>query len=79
MNTLPDGLTSRAVSRARRALARSHPTTRRITPRVARGQGGNFVLTFNVEATLADGGTLRQTIRATINAEGDLLRVMGSK
>jgi hypothetical protein len=73
-------LPARAIARARREIARSHPDFRRITPRVGRGaQEGLYTLTFHLTSAVANGGTLRQTLRATVDERGDLLKVVTSK
>ena len=70
---------ARALARARRALARDHPDVRRVTPRVTKGKQGTYTLTFDLSNTLPDGKTLRRSLRATINEEGELLRVVASR
>lgn len=70
---------ARALAKARRTLAGDHPECRRVTPRVTKGKQGTYTLTFDLTSALPDGKTLKRSLRATINQEGELLRVVASR
>jgi hypothetical protein len=79
MTTSVVALSQRALSRARRAVSRDYPAFRRVKPQVAKRPNGTFALTFRTTTGLPDGKKLEQTLRATVNEQGELLRVVVSK
>lgn len=75
MNTL----SSAAQNKARRTLLKSYPFLKRAKADIQNAPNDCFVMRFQVNTDLADGSTLRQQLRATVNAAGDVLRVVSSR
>jgi hypothetical protein len=72
-------LSSSAQSKARRTLLKSYPFLKRAKAEIQNAPNDCFVLRFQVSTALADGSTLRQQVRATVNAAGDVLKVVSSR
>lgn len=60
-------------------VLKKHPQLINVRPRVYSRADGNFTLSFQKRVKLPDGAVLRQTLRATIDPAGHVLRVMGSR
>jgi hypothetical protein len=72
-------LSSSAQSKARRTLLKSYPFLKRAKAEVQSAPNDCFVMRFQVNTALADGTTIRQQLRATVNAAGDVLKVVSSR
>jgi hypothetical protein len=72
-------LSQRALARAKKAISQEYPIFRRVQPDVKAQANGAFTLTFRKNVRLPDGANLRQTLRATVNRQGEVLRVVASR
>ncbi len=72
-------LPPRALARARRKLSREHPAFRGARSEVTAKPNGTYSVVLRATTRLPDGATLKQVLRATVNEQGELLRVVVSK
>jgi transcription termination factor Rho len=72
-------LSPAAQSKARRALLKSYPFLKRVKADVQPAPNDCFVMRFQLRTDLKDGTTLRQQVRATVNGNGDVLKVVSSR
>lgn len=72
-------LASDARDSAVRTVLRKHPQLTNVRPRVYSRADGNFTLSFQKRIKLPDGHVLRQSLRATIDPAGHVLRVVASR
>ncbi len=75
----PSTLPLRAIVRARRTVAQSHPLFRHTVPSVSRRANGFYTLTFRTSISLPDGATMQPILRATVNEQGEVMRMMTSR
>lgn len=72
-------LSASAQNKARRTLLKTYPFLKRAKAEIQSVPNDCFVLRFQVTTTLADGATMRQQVRATVNIAGDVLKVVSSR
>jgi hypothetical protein len=79
MDTPVPTLSAAAQTKARRTLLKSYPFLRRVRAEVQPTPDAHFVLRFQLTTALADGGTLRQEVRATVTPKGNVVKVVTSR
>ncbi len=78
-------LESRHITRIKRQVYAQYPEMRGAEPEVAARPGSagaasaTFVLTFKQKISLPGGGTMTRLVRATVNQDGNVIKITSSR